>query len=266
MMDYENYDGEKHFYALLDTCIQMARKQLRQNDRDAWSYFYLGASNGYKAFYEAKKGSYLKAFEHATLSLNALNKAGKIDSTLYDVNLGLGSYKYHRSKLSRHLAWLPFVKDDKQEAIRLLRKAVHLSRYSRYGAMNGLCWILLEEGDYAEAKALVDSALARFPHSRVFLWCAAKLAAKTGEWQQAIDYYQQILHSFASEGVRSPYNEVVCRKNLAVLYARQGRFEFAARECGKAHAVSLDRETRKRLRKVFRTLDETCALTSKASF
>jgi len=266
MMDYERYDEEEQFFALLDTTVRLATAAIRRDAKNAWAHFFLGGAYGYLAFYQAKQSRYLHAFQFGSKSIRALNKAAKLDTALYDVHLGLGSYDYHRSRLSRHLSWMPFVRDGRQQAIEMLRQAMRKSRYSRYSALNGLCWILLEEGRAAEGLTLIEQALREFPNSRVFLWCAAKLTAKLNRHRQAIGYYNRILASFAAEKVSSPYNEVICRKNLAILYGKLNDREAAARECAKIAQMHLEAPTRNRLKKALETVSETCDAAGEATF
>ncbi|MFQ5772511.1 MAG: hypothetical protein ACE5HX_18385, partial [bacterium] len=54
MMDYENYDHENEFYALINKTIELSNLRLKKNYRDSWSYFFLGSGYGYLAFYQAK--------------------------------------------------------------------------------------------------------------------------------------------------------------------------------------------------------------------
>ena len=266
MMDYERYNLESQFFSLLEKTIHLAKKDIRKNPQNAWAHFFLGGAYGYQAFYRAKQNKLLDAFKKVTKSVRTLRRAIQIDSTLYDAYLGLGSYLYQKSKLSHSIAWIPFVKDDRREAIAMLKKGMQKSRYSKYSALNGLCWIYLEQGNYAEGLQLVKTGLKQFPKSRVFLWCGAKLATKMNRTREAIAFYQKILTSFHKENVSSPYNEVICRKNLAILYALIKDFDKAQTECAAIKQIPLDKDTRKRLKAAFKTIDDTCDFMSQASF
>jgi len=266
MMDYERYDLESQFFSLLEKTIQLAKQDIRRNSQNAWAHFFLGGAYGYQAFYRAKQNKLLEAFKKVTKSVHTLRRAIQIDSTLYDAYLGLGSYLYQKSKLSHSVAWIPFVKDDRRVAIAMLKKGMQKSRYSKYSALNGLCWIFLEQGNYQEGLKLVETGLKQFPESRVFLWCGAKLATKMNRTREAITFYQKILNSFQKENVSSPYNEVICRKNLAILYAQLNNFDKAHAECTAIKRIPLDNDTKKRLKAAFKTIDDTCDFTSQASF
>lgn len=259
MMDAERYDQEKRFLGLVDSTIYFARKQLSKDKHDAWAYFFLGGGYGYLAFYQAKQKKYWTAFQNAKMSVGALERAVKIDSTLYDAYLGIGSYKYYRSKLSRHISWLPFVKDERAEGIAMIKLAMAKSRYSRYSAVNGISWIFIDEERYDEGLQLVESVLADFPDSRVFLWCAAKINKKMQRWRKAAEYYERILQSFEAQGILSPYNELTCRKNLSMLYRLLEDKQKAEAECAKVSAICARKEFKQKHAETLKEIEQNCA-------
>ncbi len=258
MMDYENYDDEKAFLAQVDSALTYARKQIRKN-KSAWNYFYLGGSYGYLAFYRSKQNQYWQALTHARKSVAALKKAVALDSTIYDAYLGIGTYKYYRSKLSRYFTWLPVVGDERQEGLAQIRLAMNKSTFSTYSAMNGISWILMDEQRYDEGLEIVMSALDRFPDSRVFLWAAAKLNQKLERWPEAARMYERILASFDRQQVDSPYNRIVCRKNLCEIYIRLGEKQKARIECQRVAELPDAFQLDKRVSDKLRDLAEKCA-------
>ncbi|MFQ5604772.1 MAG: tetratricopeptide repeat protein [bacterium] len=258
MMDKEIYDQEAEFVELIEKSISFSKARIKKVAEDPWAYFFLGSSLGYLAFQNAKQKQFNWAFQVGMKSVQALEMALKKDSTLYDAYLGLGTYKYYRSKLSRHFKWLPFVKDDRRAGISMLKIAIKKSRYSRYSAMNSFCWIALVEEQYEQGWQLAERALMEFPQSRVFLWCAAKLADKMERWPEAIRFYRQILASFKSQNLFSPYNEAVCRKNLLRLYLQQEDFDLAEQECAKIQALKVRVGSEKRVADVLKEFLRAC--------
>lgn len=245
MMDVECYDQEKEFLSLIDSTMDFSKQQIRKSKKNGWAYFFLGGAYGYLSFYRAKQKKFWEAFQNGKRSVEALEMALKTDSTLYDAYLGLGSYKYYRSHLSRHFSWVPFIKNDRKEALEMIRLAMHKSQYSQYSAMNGLCWVLLEEERYEDALEIIRSALEEFPNSRVFLWCAAKSSKKLHRWYDAVGYYEKILNSFKNQNIESPYNELTCHKNLSKIYRQLKDHEKADEECKKVSEIQLNRKAKK---------------------
>ena len=258
MMDYEIYDKEAEFLALVKKTIQLSQNHIRYTNKDPWAYFFLGGGYGYLAFYQGKQNKLMEAFKTSRNSMKALEKTLKNDSTLYDLYFGLGTYKYYRSKLSRYFTWLPFVGDERKQGIEMIKTAMQKSKYSRYSAMSGLCWIYIEEENYKEGFEIVKKALEEFPQSRIFLWCAAKTAKKLELWDEAAGYYEKILLSLKTENVLSPYNEIICRVNLCEIYAKLEKFQETEEQCQKILSIHLNKADQKRLSKNFKTTPKSC--------
>lgn len=255
MLDSEIYEEEKEFISLVKKTIKLSNLHLEKQPRDPWAYFFLGGGLGYLAFYQAKQKKFVQAFQNGMLSVKALKKAIKADSSLYDVYFGLGTYTYYRSKLSRFLSWLPFIGDERVRGINMIKLAIQKGKYSRYAAMNGLCWILIEEGNLKESWQVVNKALDEFPESRIFLWCAAETATKLKRWEQALTFYNKILTSLTEQKVLSPYNEVSCRQRIAKIYFQLNNYKKALRQCEKVNNIKLDKETRKMLAHTLKKLE-----------
>ena len=132
------------------------------------------------------------------------------------------------------------------------------SRYSRYSAMSGLCWICIEEKNYEEGFGIILKALQEFPESRAFLWCAAKTAKKLELWDKAAVYYEKIVRSLKTENVLSPYNEIICRVSLHEIYSKSEKYQLAEEQCQKILAINLSEADQKRLSKNFKTTQKTC--------
>ena len=265
MMDYEIYEDENDFVALIDKTVELSKVRLKQSRNDPWAHFFLGSSYGYVAFHNGKQNNFGDAFRDGVRSITVLKAALEADSTLYDVCLALGIYKYYRSKLSRHFSWLPFVQDERAQAMDLLRVAIAKSRYSKYSAMNSCCWISLEEENYQEGWQVVNAALAEFPNSRVFLWSAAKLAAKLEFWDKSIQFYDKILTSLRSENALSPYNELICRKNLHNIYDRLGNEAMARQQCHLIMQIKAQSAKLSRCAKILEEMEAPCGRYSKES-
>lgn len=258
MMDYEVYGQEAEFLSLIKRTIETAAAHLKQKPEDPWAYFFLGGGYAYLAFYQGKQNHYFEAFQNGRRSVRALEFALRADSTLYDVYFGLGTYKYYRSKLSRHFTWLPLVKDDRTEGIQMVRVAIKKSRYSQFSAINGFFWIALEEGNYQEGRQVLEVALNEFPESRLFLWCAAKLEMKCGRWHEAVFYLNKILDSLQNAEVLSPYNELTCRKNLYQSYVHLGEYRLAEFQCSKIMEIEIEKNAPKRYRSALKEMRNSC--------
>ncbi len=256
MLDYEDYRREKEFKRAVEHTITKSRKLLRRNPESAWGNFFLGGGLGYLAFYYGKRAQYVQAFRTGMESIAALERALAADSTLYDAYLGIGTYKYYRSKYARFLTWLPFVRDERAEGIRMVRLAAERGTYSRYPAINSLAWILVSEKRLPEANRLAHQALAAYPTSRFFMWTAAATDRLLGRWQAALKLYKSLLLSFTNEGRLGSYNALVLRTRMAECYLRLGKLAEADAQKKLALAIPLSKEEKRRARKYLQKLSK----------
>lgn len=254
MMDYEIYSDEEEFLQLVDKTIVLAKQQIKQHKNNAKAYFFLGGAYGYLAFYEGKKEDYLKAFKNGFRSIKALEKALSIDNTLYDAYLGIGTYLYYRHRLSKFFTWLPFMANDREKGIRMIKTAMELGTYSRHAALNSFCWIALQERNYKEAWRYVSNVLQKYPSSRIFLWCAAELATKLKKYDLAVRYYREILQSLRDERKLSPYNEATCYQKIAQIFMQQNRWQEAYQVCKKVETIQLNGTIDQKLARKFKRI------------
>lgn len=251
MMDYENYGtDEKAFLEATGWCRQLAQQKLKDpaltGNAKAWAHFFFGSAIGYEAFVIGKKKKYFEAFHYGWQSIQHLEAALKIDPQLYDAYLGIGTYKYYRSKMSKSFRWLPFIKDEREMGMNMIRQALAQGRYSRTAAINGLGWILMDEDRPKEALALIDSALVTYPASRFFLWSAGEAAFRVKRYEQAAAHYRQILSSLQNENHLSPYLELVGRTRLAKVYQAAGKMDEACHELERIKLLGLSKRDRER--------------------
>ncbi|MCI0512308.1 tetratricopeptide repeat protein [candidate division KSB1 bacterium] len=231
MMDFETTQGETAFFANLDSTVRLAELQLRGQPRAAWAHFYLGSAFCYRAFYEGKRENYFTAYRLVTRGMTALRQALALDSTLADVDLGLGSFLFWKSQKMRRLTWLPFIEDERELGIALIQRSLEKGRFSRYAAMNSLAWIYIELQRYSEAIDLAQMGLQDYPSSRYFLWILAEASFRQGDFHAARAAYQKIVQSVVAAEFNNHYNEVIGHYKLAECDYRTGAFTSALAHC-----------------------------------
>lgn len=259
MMDYERYEQEDLFKALLDTTISLAKAKLKKDKTDAWAYFYLGSAYGYLALNKAKQDKLLEAFQYTRYSVNALERSIRLDSTLYDAYLGIGMFKYYQGQFSKYLSWMPFVNDERETGIAMIKKAMAKSKFSKDSALSSLCWILIEEKKYDETAFLLNQAMSEFPETRLFWWAAAKLSKEQQNWHDVISTYKKILVSFGEEKISSPYNELGCYQGLSESYAKLEDFENASLACEKIGTIHFTKAQKKTYSKKIKKAEKHCS-------
>lgn len=231
MMDYETDRWEKEFYELVDEAIRTGKKQLQEGNENPWTYFYLGSAFSYKGLYQAKSGSLVSGFLSARKGLGFLREALKRDSTFYDAYLGLGSYKYWSGRFSKHLDWLPGIRDERDEGVRMVKLSVENGTFSYWVGINSLAWIEYDRKHYRTALSLFQKGTEKYPGSRFFLWGIADTYFRLGSYNRAAKVYNDLLVSIQNGSVNNGYNEVVCRFKLVRTQLALEQYEEALHHC-----------------------------------
>jgi len=252
ILDHENDIGKDEFLDASKQARELFQKSLRKKSRSAICHFFIGATYGYEAFYFGKRDRLLDGFRTGWRCIQELNAALKLDHDLYDAYLAIGTFRYYQASLGKNFAWLPFIEDNREEAIALIRKAIYHGKYSREAAINGLTWILIEEDRNQEALALADSALAEYPRSRFFLWGAAAANYRLERWSEAGRYYKLILETFVEENYQSSYNSLTCHLRLAEIHFNQANYAASREQLAALYAIPVNDDDRKRCEKLIK--------------
>jgi len=195
MIDREENLDKDRFFGLLDTVKVLCEKKLLScTARDsALCYLYLGHGLGNKAVWEAHFGSTLSAISLGLKAKGQYQKGLKIDSTLYDLYMGIGSYHYWKSVKAGILRSAGIFKDDREKGIAELKLAIDSSLFSRNAARSALVWIYVNEKEYEKAISLSWEMLEEYPGGNFFLWPLAEAYYKSGDYENAAGVYDTLL-------------------------------------------------------------------------
>lgn len=249
MMDFETKEWEANFYDEINNAIESARHALKKNKSDANLQFFYGGALAYKSFQLARDKKYPAAIRTAIISIKELKKVNKIDSTFCDSYLGIGSYQYWRSRLTKKFSWLPFFPDRRKEGLDKIERVSECGIYSKWAALSNLAWIYIEEKNYRKAIECARAGLDRFPDSRFFLWPLGDAQFRNGDYENASQTYHKILDSVVSQSFNNHYNEILLHYKLGQCYAKMAKYKAAKIECEKAIALKAAEEVAKRAHK-----------------
>jgi len=190
----ENLYGDK-LKALCDSTRLMAQERLIKcsSQDSALCYLYLGHQYAYRALWEARFGSKLSALKSGFKARSQYQKGLDIDSTLYDLYLGLGSFHYWKSVKSGLLRWVGIFKDERKKGISEVKLAADSSLFSREASHSALIWILINEKEYDSAIALSKTMLLKYPDGNSLLWPLAESYFKSEQYEAAAETYGLIL-------------------------------------------------------------------------
>lgn len=144
--------------------------ELKETDPDDPElYFISGAALGYRAIHRAFHGRWFKAFRDGLRCSSHLNESLEIDSTYYDAYWGLGSYKYYRTVYAKNFLWLPFVSDQREEGIAMIRKAIANGNLAGRMAREAFLRIYWSEKRHDDLINLADSLYGGLPDDAYIL-------------------------------------------------------------------------------------------------
>jgi len=233
MTHFENKANQKEFYHALYRVIENGELSLENENLDskikAQTLFYVGSAFGYLGFYQGQIGEWFSAARNGSKAHSLLQQAVDTDSTVWDAYLGLGAYKYW---LSAKMHWIPFVSDEREEGIALIKKTIEHNPHSRYMAMHQLVYILLNFGDFKQAESIAIELVENYPESQFMYWAYTHVYMKKRSFPQAISAYKKLFKLIDTDNNANPNHRITCLARLADMYARAG-------ECSQANKVKL---------------------------
>lgn len=225
MDDYRNYSYREEFNRFLNQAVKAGDEGKKKNEMTALDYLYYGGAIGFRGINEALTGDWFSGFVDGLKGRNNLVKALDIDSTLYDVYYGLGSYHFWRSLKSRSFWWLPFIGDNRQKGIDMIKLAIEKGKYSRQDAELALVRIWVENKEYDKAFNQINKLNKIYPDKPYLLWLYGRAQFETNNDSGAIQTYQKLLKVLVSSPYYNPAGEVECRYDLAQAYYSNKNFQ-----------------------------------------
>ncbi len=246
MLDQENYAKLDEFKALMKKTIELSRALQKKNKNDPWALFMEGSAHLYHGFMDSKTKKLWGAYRNAVKGTGRLVKAIELDSTLYDAYLGVGSYRYWKSVKTKAIAWLPFLSDEREKGIRMVRTAIEKGQFGRLVGKDQLAWILLHQKKYDEALELALENHRLYPESRFFMWTLVEIYYKSESWKEAFQLYKKLLKIVRDLPDNNHYNEITCLLRMAEISCWKGDYKLANELTGEILRLELNEDIRKR--------------------
>jgi tetratricopeptide (TPR) repeat protein len=252
MMDAEDYRRQMEFEALIDSALKKSEKLHASQKSDAWVFFIEGSAYLYRSFVNKRNGQGWGAYRNAVNGVKRLEKALEIDSLFYDAYMGIGSYKYWKSSKTKGLSWLPFLSDEREKGIALVKKAIDNGLFVKAFGRDQLAWILIDAKRFDEAAkyAMINCHL--YPQSRFFKWTLVEVYYRGARYDQAYPLYEELLAEISQRPNNNHYNETDCLLKLANIDCLRGDYLRAEKRLNQLFSVSIDQNMRRRLEKRFR--------------
>jgi len=241
MDDYRNYSYSDEFNKYMDMAIEKGEERKKRGNLTAYDCLYLGGAIGYRGINKALTGDWFGAFVDGLKGKGYLEKALELDPELYDVYYGLGTYHFWKSLKSRIFWWLPFVKDNRQMGIDMIKLAIEKGRYSKEDAKIALVRIYVENKEYQNAFDMIEKLSQSQPDKPFLLWFLGRAQFETKMYAGAINSYRTLLEVLIASPYYHPEGEVECRYWLALAYFENENFEDSQKQIDAI--LVLERET-----------------------
>lgn len=247
-MEYlQSEEFEEEFYRYCDEAIDRGERMLEEDPNDLWARFFAAGANGCKGTYESRKGLWITAFKHGWRGVSGLKVAQEKAPELMDASYGVGVYDYWRSAKTKLLWWLPGVKDGRDSAVVMLRRARKEGTYTREAAALSLVDILCDYERYSEALEVVDEYLAEYPSSLLAHWGKVRALVGLEKYGMAEKSCTYIRHRIETERFESNHNLAMCQYYLCKIYFGQQKYDECIRMQKELASLPLSDKIRKRL-------------------
>lgn len=234
--DYEQPFDDKYISGKLESAKKISERLLEKDEHNIWNKYYYALSQGYIAYYDALRESWLNAFSTGLSSVSDFEDCLEIDKNFYEAKIAIGSYKFWKSNKTEFINWLPFIDDEKDLGIKYLKEAVKYSGYNSHLAIHSLIWIYIEQKDFDSAIKLAQTALNDYPESRIFKWGLAR-SYESVDAKKSIKLYEEILDSYPLSLKSNRVNEVTLKHIIAQLFARLNNKTEAIRICNEILSI-----------------------------
>lgn len=215
MFDQEEPEPCDSLFAWLDMTDSLTSQIMDTSNAatSAWMSFFRGHVRSYRAMWELKFGSNFRALRLGLGARTEYDQGWQIDSSCYDLCLGLGLYHYWKSAKGGLLRTLHILKDEMQKGIDELRRAADSSSISSEAARNSLIWIWLDRKQYDSALVLSLQMAQQFPDGKLFLWPLAETYYRMGRFSDAADVYTK-LRLKLEDDIGNHFNLIECDYQL----------------------------------------------------
>lgn len=228
--DYEVPYNHNLITEYLESAKEISKKLIEKDEKNIWNKYFLALAEGYIAYYDAIRGSWLQAISTGLNSISLFEDILESDSSFYDAYIAIGTFKYWKSAKTEFLNWLPFIDDEKDSGIKFLSSAVNNSSYNYHLAVNSLIWIYIDQKRFGDAVELAQKALIKYPDSRIFRWGLAR-AYEDIDTQKAIGEYYKVLKSFPDTLKSNKINEITLKHIIAQQYYKLGKKSETKKIC-----------------------------------
>lgn len=238
MRNYRVRIYEAQYDSLIELCIKLTQKSIKNLKKDGRNYFYLGCVYGSRSIYYARRGKLMSAFKDGSKVLTNFKKALAYDPEFYDSYYGLGLYNYWLGAKAKFLRFLSFSKDRRHEGIEQIKLAIAKGRFLYIDGMYGLTTIYYNEGDYEKALEINDKLYQKYPTNPSLLYMRGRIYQALQRWSEALNTFETLYSLLKTAKYKSTSYQVECLFQMAKSQYHLGNFLETQRLCQEAIALN----------------------------
>lgn len=234
LVDLDSTAQDPAFYDLLEECIRVCDRRLKQDPMDFDAILFKGGAIGFRARLRGNRGDYLKAAADGLKCLPLLRKSRELAPANKDILFGQGIYNYFAEVIPRRY---PIVRPvmvllpdgDREKGLEQIEEVVREGQYAQTEAAYFLAQIYrMFEEDQLAALEYLEYLHERYPDNALFHRYRARTLAEVGRWSRAVPLYEEYVDR--SRAGQTGYH---VHGRLEALYYL-GKYAFFRRRLGEA--------------------------------
>jgi len=247
MLNYRVSFYDTKFDSVTSLAIKVGEKTIKKYHNDAYAYFVLGASYGFRGLNRIRKKEWLGAFHDGLKGISNIKKAQRLNEHLYDVYYALGLFYYWKSVKAKFLTALRLMKDEREKGIEYLKIAIEKGHLAKLEGKFALIEIYYYEDRYEEALEECKTLEETFKDDPTWNYLMAKINGKLGNWQESRFYFTKVLELLDEFPMKSNSYYAECYYGLAKCAFELKDYGTAAQEINLAEKYSLKWDKKKEI-------------------
>ncbi len=98
----------------LEEAKEQSEELIESDQKNIWYRYFYALSEGYIAYFDAIKESWLSAISTGINSISEFEKILSMDKNFYEAYIAIGTFEYWKSRKTEFMSWVPFVNDTKK--------------------------------------------------------------------------------------------------------------------------------------------------------
>lgn len=189
-LDFSQNDLFDYSYKLLMDRTNLA---ISNETSLAWNYFVRGCGHGIHGLFSFRKNDLWTMLQDGWNAVSDMKESRNLAPKFADPLLGLGIFDYWRTMMTGQRWYLSFLGDKKVEGVRQMEESRDQGVFTPLIAQVALAYSYFEDGKLPEAYSSAEEISNAYPSNIIALQLLGQIQARRGLYDQAKNYYEQVL-------------------------------------------------------------------------